>query len=58
MASVLLKSIKSSHGSIQSTEVFRGACSRLPATYSSAGPGAGMAAAGHVLAVSASLDAG
>lgn len=49
---------KCSDGSVQPSEVFPGACSWLPAAYSSAGPGAGMAAAGDLPAVSASLDAG
>lgn len=49
---------KSSNGSVQPTEVFPGACSRLPAAHSPAGSGAGMAAAGYLPAVSASLDVG
>lgn len=47
---------RSSYGSVQPTEVFPGACSWLPAAYGSAGPGAGVAAAGYLPAVSASLD--
>ncbi len=50
--------LKSSDGSAEPPEVFPGARSWLPAAYSSAGPGAGLAAAGYLSAVSASLDAG
>lgn len=48
--------LRASHGNVQPTEVFPGACSWLPAAYSSAGPGAGVAAAGYLPAVPASLD--
>lgn len=48
--------IRSSDGSVESTKVFPGAHPRLPAAHSSAGPGAGVAAAGYLPAVSAPLD--
>lgn len=45
-------------GRVQPSEVLPGAHPRLPAAHSSAGPGAGMAAAGYLPAVSAPLDVG
>lgn len=56
--SLLLLSFKSNDGSVKPPEVLRGTCSRLPAAYSSAGPGAGVAVAGDLPAVSAPLDVG
>lgn len=47
---------KSSDGSVQPTEVFPRARSWLPSAHSSAGPGAGMAAAGYLPAMSIYLD--
>lgn len=45
-------------GGVQPSEVLPGAEPRLPAAHGSAGPGAGVAAAAHLPAVSAPLDAG
>lgn len=56
--SLILLSLKSSDGSVKPPEVLRGTSSRLPAAYSSAGPGAGVAVAGDLPAVSAPLDVG
>lgn len=56
--SLIFLSLKSSDGSVKPPEVLRGTCSRLPAAYSSAGPGAGVAVAGDLPAVSAPLDVG
>lgn len=53
---IVLILFRSSYGNVQPTEVFPGACSWMPAAYSSAGPGAGVAAAGYLPAVPASLD--
>lgn len=45
-------------GRVQPSEVLPGAHPWLPATHGSAGPGAGMAAAAYLPAVSAPLDVG
>ena len=49
---------QSSDGSVQPPEVLPGAPSRLPAADGPAGPGTGVAAAGHLPPVSAALDDG